>query len=139
MKENIRESQLSEAMIRLRMLGISPNDIQRLAHGNIPLYDSGESVSCNLSARQQDIARALETEYGVLVFAVIHDNIHCKGEDDSFLFVGRSKSDWLLQREDAQNGLAIAYVHSLCSPELSEIGTIAISYDKTHMKLVRTA
>ena len=115
-----------EAKRRMTMLGMSQQAIQEFTeNGRISI--TGEPACCGY-VEGEDLDRIfdVEKEYGILAYAMIHDQDSNIGTTDSYLFVSSYDENWEAERDDLQNGTAWAYVYNRTIPQYSELGTIGV-------------
>jgi site-specific recombinase len=78
-----------------------------------------------LDEEQKKMVQKWEEATGNVVYHVIHDFTQI-GELYSLLFVSRDKEEWLADRRDINDGIALSYVVNVSYPDCSEYGSIAI-------------
>ena len=82
------------------------------------------------------ICGSFEEEYNAVVYHVIHSHTNF-GELLSLLYVSEHEEEWEYDREDLEEGIAVAYVENLTYWDCSEMGSIGI--EPRNGGLARTA
>lgn len=120
-----KTKQKQEALERMKMLKLHHNVIKEFEKdGIVNLSESGGFLYW-LNGDEQTIVDEFETEYDALVYHVIHDFTEF-GELYSLLYVSKDEDEWKYDREDIENGIAIAYVKNTTEENFSEFGSIGI-------------
>ena len=121
----MKAKQRTEALKRMELLKLHENvidDFKEIAllnqseHGGILYWVEGE---------MEKKIREWEEKTGNLVYHVIHDYTEF-GELLSLLYVSQYEDEWETDREDIQDGYALAYVMNLTDDWCSEYGSIGI-------------
>ena len=121
----MKAKQRTEALKRMELLKLHENvidDFKEIAllnqseHGGILYWVEGE---------MEKKIREWEEKTGNLVYHVIHDYTEF-GELLSLLYVSTYEDEWETDREDIQDGYALAYVMNLTDDWCSEYGSIGI-------------
>ena len=121
----MKAKQRTEALKRMELLKLHENvidDFKEIAllnqseHGGILYWVEGET---------ERKIREWEEKTGNLVYHVIHDYTEF-GELLSLLYVSQYEDEWESDREDIQDGYAVAYVMNLSDDWCSEYGSIGI-------------
>ena len=121
----MKTKQRTEALKRMELLKLHENvidDFKEIAllnqseHGGILYWVEGE---------MEKKIREWEEKTGNLVYHVIHDYTEF-GELLSLLYVSTYEDEWETDREDIQDGYALAYVMNLTDDWCSEYGSIGI-------------
>ena len=121
----MKTKQRTEALKRMELLKLHENvidDFKEISllnqseHGGILYWVEGE---------MEKRIREWEEKTGNLVYHVIHDYTEF-GELLSLLYVSTYEDEWESDREDIQNGYALAYVMNLTDDWCSEYGSIGI-------------
>lgn len=131
-----KEAKKTEAICRMKLLGISPETIKQFEEEGIvkqclPPY----GTDCQLKDAQLAQIYVLEETYGALVYYVIHSDMEI-GEMDNYLFVSGYideeddekwlAMEWEMDRKAIDAGRTYAYVYNYDKPRFSEFGTIGI-------------
>lgn len=121
-----RAEMMSEAVARMKMLGVSSESIKRLQNSgqlNFGMENGHIFPLENLEKRQ---IQMLEDNEENLVYAVVRNDSFC-GKLVSYIMVSRFKSDWGLEQESIKNGNRVmAYVCNCDVPSRSEMGMISV-------------
>lgn len=121
----MKAKQRTEALKRMELLKLHENvidDFKEISllnqseHGGILYWVEGE---------MEKKIREWEEKTGNLVYHVIHDYTEF-GELLSLLYVSTYEEEWETDREDIQDGYALAYVMNLTDDWCSEYGSIGI-------------
>ena len=121
----MKAKQRTEALRRMELLKLHENvidDFKEISllnqseHGGILYWVEGET---------ERKIREWEEKTGNLVYHVIHDYTEF-GELLSLLYVSQYEDEWESDREDIQDGYAVAYVMNLSDDWCSEYGSIGI-------------
>lgn len=121
----MKTKQRTEALKRMELLKLHENvidDFKEISllnqseHGGILYWVEGE---------MERKIREWEEKTGNLVYHVIHDYTEF-GELLSLLYVSQYEDEWETDREDIQDGYALAYVMNLTDDWCSEYGSIGI-------------
>lgn len=121
----MKAKQRTEALKRMEMLKLHENAIDEFKklglineseHGGILYWVEGE---------MERKIHEWEEKTGNLVYHVIHDYTEF-GELLSLLYVSQYEEEWQTDREDIQDGYALAYVMNLTDDWCSEYGSIGI-------------
>ena len=135
-----REEQKTEAIVRMKMLGISKITIELFKKENVVMAtESPLGMPSELTDEDLIRIRDFETENGALVYAVISNYTNI-GAMDSYLFVSKYQDEWETDREDiahSEDGV-LAYVYNHDEPAFSEFGTIGVRIrQRPYRSLVR--
>ena len=121
--------QKTEAVKRLEMLGVFPKAIRQFQNsGKVSISEPPFGALYWAGNEDMRRIRQFENDHGAMVYLVIRSYTSL-GKADCFLYVSRYEEEWEMDREDIENGRALAYVYSFDSPELSESGSIG--FEKT--------
>lgn len=120
------ERKKAEAIVRMKMLGIIPDAIRQFEQKGL-VNRSEPPFGALFWVEGEDLERLhdFEKEHNVLVYAVIR-SYYDIGRMDSYLFVSDYEEEWERDREELQNGSALAYVNNLDYDECSEFGGIGV-------------
>ena len=120
-----KENKMQEAMARMKTLGIFADTVKQFKRGLVSYSEPPLGANYWLDEEQKAIVKAFEEEYNALVYFAIRSYTEF-GKLDSFLYVSDHEEEWEMDREDIQDGYAVAYVYNYDVPEYSEIGSIAV-------------
>ena len=113
----------TEALKRMRKLGLSPDVIERFRDKNLIVKSEGNGEVSSLSEKEEKMVREWEEETGHLVFYVMHNDSDY-GEMLSLLYVSKYEEDWDVENGLIENGGAFAYVMNLDYEVSSEFGSV---------------
>lgn len=130
-----REQMKEEAIKRMKMLGIYPPTIKEFEQEDKLNVSRGGFLYWLDDEYKAKVAE-FEEKYGVLVFAVIENNMEF-GKLLSILYVSTYQDEWERDRLGLKSGEVFAYVFNLDAEECSEFGYIVVR--NRFGGLVRTA
>lgn len=121
----MKAKQRTEALKRMEMLKLHENVIDDFKE--IALLNQSElgGILYWVEGEMEKKIREWEEQTGNLVYHVIHDYTEF-GELLSLLYVSQYEDEWETDREDIQDGYALAYVMNLTDDWCSEYGSISI-------------
>ena len=119
------EIKKQEAINRMKALGIFSETIKQFKGGQVSYSEPHLGANYWLDEEQEKIVKEFEEEYNALVYFVIRSYTEF-GKLDALLYVSDYEEEWEMDREDIQDGYAIAYVYNYDIPDFSEIGSIAV-------------
>lgn len=114
-----------EAIQRMKTLGIFPQTIRQFKGGEVSYSEPPLGANYWLDDEQKKIVKEFEEEYNALVYFAVRSYTEF-GKLDAFLYVSDYEEEWEMDREDIQDGYAVAYVYNHDVPEYSEVGSIVI-------------
>ena len=121
-----REEKKSEAIIRMKALGIFPDTVKQFKDdGYVSISEPPFGAFFWAEGDDLQRIRDFEDQNNTLVYLVVrsHTNI---GKLDSYLYISDCSEEWERDREDIQNMEPLVYVYNHDMPEYSEFGYIAI-------------
>ena len=121
----MKTKQRTEALKRMELLKLHENVIDDFKE--IALLNQSElgGILYWVEGEMEKKIREWEEKTGNLVYHVIHDYTEF-GELLSLLYVSTYEDEWETDREDIQDGYALAYVMNLTDDWCSEYGSIGI-------------
>ena len=121
------EVKRTEAIMRMKALGIFPMTIQQFEYGD-HVSISMPPAGAFFWAEGEDLERIkrFESEHNALVYVVIRSYTSI-GKMDSMLFVSDHPENWAMDRIDLMLSQATAYVHIFATPDRSGLGSIGIA------------
>ena len=121
----MKAKQRTEALKRMELLKLHENVIDDFKE--ISLLNQSElgGILYWVEGEMEKKIREWEEKTGNLVYHVIHDYTEF-GELLSLLYVSTYEEEWETDREDIQDGYALAYVMNLTDDWCSEYGSIGI-------------
>ena len=121
----MKAKQRTEALKRMELLKLHENVIDDFKE--ISLLNQSElgGILYWVEGEMERKIREWEEKTGNLVYHVIHDYTEF-GELLSLLYVSQYEDEWETDREDIQDGYALAYVMNLTDDWCSEYGSIGI-------------
>ena len=121
----MKAKQRTEALKRMELLKLHENVIDDFKE--IALLNQSElgGILYWVEGEMEKKIREWEEKTGNLVYHVIHDYTEF-GELLSLLYVSQYEEEWETDREDIQDGYALAYVMNLTDDWCSEYGSIGI-------------
>ena len=121
----MKAKQRTEALKRMELLKLHENVIDDFKE--IALLNQSElgGILYWVEGEMEKNIREWEEKTGNLVYHVIHDYTEF-GELLSLLYVSTYEDEWETDREDIQDGYALAYVMNLTDDWCSEYGSIGI-------------
>ena len=121
----MKAKQRTEALKRMELLKLHENVIDDFKE--ISLLNQSElgGILYWVEGEMEKKIREWEEKTGNLVYHVIHDYTEF-GELLSLLYVSQYEDEWETDREDIQDGYALAYVMNLTDDWCSEYGSIGI-------------
>ena len=138
MKTIIREVQKSEAIRRLKILGLLHENLKEFMTEDVVCRTESDGVLFYVSNEEQKLITDFENKYNSLVFHVCHTNTEF-GLLYSLLYVSSHREEWDkdITKIDINVYEVFSYVINVDCPEFSEFGYILI---KNHIGgLVRIA
>ena len=130
----MREKQLQEALVRMRMLKLHSNTLGDLKEGVINKSELGGYLYW-LDQEEQEIIKQWEEEYKSLVYHVIKTQTEF-GLLLNILYVSNYPEEWEMDRKDIEKEMIVAYVKNMDDDYCSEFGTIGVA--SRYGGLVRT-
>jgi hypothetical protein len=115
-----------EAIKRMEALGIYADTVRQFEKDGLISYSEppfGENYWLNDS--QKEIIRDFEEEYNAIVYFAVRAYTEF-GVLDAFLYVSDHKDEWILDRNDINDGCVYAYVYNYDATDCSEIGLIGV-------------
>lgn len=119
------EEKKTEAIRRMKMLGIFPETIKQFEAGYVSRSEPPFGAYYWVEGEELEALRKFEEEHDCLVYTVVRSYTSI-GMMDSYLFVGDDVEEWELDRDDLENGYAFTYTVNYDAPDCSEYGTIGI-------------
>ena len=121
----MKAKQRTEALKRMELLKLHENVIDDFKE--IALLNQSElgGILYWVEGEMEKKIHEWEEKTGNLVYHVIHDYTEF-GELLSLLYVSQYEEEWETDREDIQDGYALAYVMNLTDDWCSEYGSIGI-------------
>lgn len=116
---------LEEAVRRMKLLKLHKNTIEDLVENNIINKSEQQGILYWLSEEEEKIIREWEKETGNLAYHVIYSNTEF-GRLLNVLYVSKYEDEWVLDREDIEEGNVLAYVKNLDNDYCTEYGSIGI-------------
>ena len=128
-----REEQRTEALRRLKNWETDELLTQAFEHNELAIserfaFAPGVIFIMASILDKKDILtqiRAVEEEYGILVYTVIKTNTEF-GELYDCLYVSSNKEDWELDEELREDNVAMSYCINISIPDFSEFGSIGV-------------
>lgn len=121
-----REEKKTEAIARMKALGIFPDTIKQFKDDDY-ISISEPPVGAFYWAEGDDLQRIkdFEKQHDALVYAVVrtYSNI---GKMDSYLYVSDYRDEWGQDNEDIKNMAPLAYVYNHDMPDCSEFGCVGL-------------
>ncbi len=114
-----------EAINRMKTLQIFPETIKQFKSGQVSYSEPPLGANYWLDDEQKEIVKKFEEEHSALVYFVTRSYTEF-GKLDSLLYISDYVEEWEMDREDIQDGYALAYVYNYDAPEYSEFGSIAV-------------
>ena len=121
----MKAKQRTEALKRMEMLHLHENVIDDFKEINLLNQSEHGGILYWVEGEMEKKIREWEEKTGNLVYHVIHDYTEF-GELLSLLYVSQYEDEWETDREDIQDGYALAYVMNLTDDWCSEYGNIGI-------------
>nr|DAG11195.1 MAG TPA: hypothetical protein [Caudoviricetes sp.] len=131
------EEKKTEAIRRMKMLGIFPETIKQFEAGYVSRSEPPFGAYYWVEGEELEALRKFEEEHDCLVYTVVRSYTSI-GMMDSYLFVGDDVEEWELDRDDLKDGYAFSYTVNYDAPDCSEFGTIGIKLSVA-AGLVRTS
>lgn len=119
---------LNEAISRMRMLNYYDLSIKEFKdNGRVMINEPpmGAHYFADDDVQLQMAIEKFEREHNALVYAVIRSWTDL-GDMDSLLYVSDYPEEWIYDREDLEQRIAMAYVINWTMPDYSELGSIGI-------------
>jgi hypothetical protein len=114
-----------EAIKRMKSLGVFLETIRQFKGGQVSYSEPPLGANYWLDDEQKEIVKKFEEEHNALVYFVTRSYTEF-GKLDSLLYISDYEEEWEMDREDIQDGYALAYVYNYDIPEYSEFGSIAV-------------
>lgn len=121
----MKAKQRTEALKRMELLKLHENVIDDFKEINLLNQSELGGILYWVEGEMEKKIREWEEKTGNLVYHVIHDYTEF-GELLSLLYVSTYEDEWETDREDIQDGYALAYVMNLTDDWCSEYGSIGI-------------
>lgn len=121
----MKAKQRTEALKRMEMVHLHENVIDDFKEINLLNQSEHGGILYWVEGEMEKKIREWEEKTGNLVYHVIHDYTEF-GELLSLLYVSTYEDEWETDREDIQDGYALAYVMNLTDDWCSEYGSIGI-------------
>ena len=123
--ESFRDSQVEEAVARMKLLGILKTPINEFKKEGALNLSEALGLLYWLDDEEKKMVADFEKDNGGVVYHVIKtlSNI---GLMYSLLYVSKHTEEWEMDRADIQEGRAFVYVVNKDMPDCSEFGTIGI-------------
>ena len=121
----MKAKQRTEALKRMELLKLHENVIDDFKEISLLNQSEQGGVLYWVEGEMEKKIREWEEKTGNLVYHVIHDYTEF-GELLSLLYVSTYEDEWETDREDIQDGYALAYVMNLTDDWCSEYGSIGI-------------
>lgn len=120
------ERKKTEAIARMRMLGIIPEAIHQFEkEGLVNRSEPPFGALYWVEGENLKRLRKFEKKHNALVYAVIRS--YCIiGTMDSYLYVSDHEEEWERDRTELKKGSAFAYVNNLDDDICSEFGSIGV-------------
>lgn len=131
------EEKKTEAIRRMKMLGIFPETIKQFEAGYVSRSEQPFGAYYWVEGEELEALRKFEEEHDCLVYTVVRSYTSI-GMMDSYLFVGDDVEEWELDRDNLKDGYAFSYTVNYDAPDCSEFGTIGIKLSVA-AGLVRTS
>lgn len=122
--ESFRDSQVEEAVARMKLLGILKTPIKEFKKDGV-INRSENGILYWLDDEEKQMVADFEKEYSCVVYHVIK-TFSTLGLMYSLLYVSKHTDEWEMDRADIQEGRAFVYVVNKDMPDCSEFGTIGI-------------
>lgn len=119
------EKKKQEAINRMKALGIFSQTIKQFKGGMISYSEPPLGANYWLDDDQKKIVKGFEEEHNALVYFVIRSYTEF-GKLDALLYVSDYEEEWEMDREDINDGYALAYTYNYDVPDFSEIGSIIV-------------
>lgn len=124
-KTQLRQAQVTEALIRMKRLNLHENVIKEFYEsGKLNLSEHG-GILYWLDEAENKMVREWEEKTGNVVYHVIKNNMEF-GLCYSFMYVSPNVDEWLFDNETLESGYPIAYVMNVDDRDCSEYGSIGI-------------
>lgn len=122
--ESFRDSQVEEAVARMKLLGILKTPINEFKKDGV-INRSENGILYWLDDEEKQMVADFEKDNDGVVYHAIKtlSNI---GLMYSLLYVSKHTEEWEMDRADIQEGMAFVYVVNKDMPDCSEFGTIGI-------------
>ena len=121
----MKAKQRTEALKRMELLKLHENVIDDFKELSLLNQSELGGILYWVEGEMEKKIREWEEKTGNLVYHVIHDYTEF-GELLSLLYVSTYEDEWETDREDIQDGYALAYVMNLTDDWCSEYGSIGI-------------
>lgn len=124
--ENDGQKKKTEAVLRMKLLGIYPTTVEQFEEsGIVSISEPPKGALFWTTDEDMKHIRHFEAEQGALVYLVIRSFTRY-GTLDAYLFVRGNEEDWEEERQGLQEGTALVYVYNQQDPIFSELGYIGI-------------
>lgn len=119
------EIKKTEAIKRMKAMGIIPNAIKQFAEENVVMVSEPPLGGLFwLSDEEKEMVRDFEQEYNALVYLVVRSYTNI-GKMDNIFYVSDNKEEWFMDNADIDENYACVYVVNYDMPDCSEFGSIA--------------
>ena len=123
--ESFRDSQVEEAVARMKLLGILKTPINEFKKEGVLNLSEALGLLYWLDDEEKQMVADFEKDNGGVVYHVIK-TLSNMGLMYSLLYVSKHTEEWEMDRADIQDGRAFVYVVNKDMPDCSEFGTIGI-------------
>lgn len=121
-----REDKKTEAIARMKMLGIFPETIKQFAKKDlVSISEPPVGAFFWVEGDELEEMRKWEQEHNALVYVIVR-SYTTLGQMDSCLYVSDYKEEWEEDMEYLKQGEVYAYVINRDMPDCSEIGCIGV-------------
>ena len=126
MSVTLQEQKKSEALHRMRLMGLRKEYIRDFEQNGKIHLSAGDGTLPELTAKDMAMIRRFEREHDALVFLVVRADLgFCVM--DSLFYVSQYEEEWPMEHEDLKAGYALTYTVNYQYPDCSEFGSIAFS------------
>lgn len=119
------EKKKQEAIQRMKALGIYSATIKQFKGGMVSYSEPPLGANYWLDEEQLKIVKGFEEEHNALVYFIVRSYTEF-GNLDALLYISDYEEEWEMDREDINDGYAVAYVYNYDVPYFSEMGSIAV-------------
>lgn len=120
------EEKKTEAISRMKMLGLYPSIIREFGlNFTVNRSDPPLGILYWVKDKELEELRAWETKHNALVYHVVR-SYTTFGILDTYLYVSDDKEEWDVDRDDLEDGSALAYVVNHDMPDCSEFGYVGV-------------
>lgn len=124
-KTQIRQAQVTEALIRMKRLDLAENVIEEFhKNGKLNLSEIC-GILYWLNDEENKMVHEWEEKTGNIVYHVIKNNMEF-GLCYSFLYVSPNTEEWVLDDKALEEGFPLVYVLNVDDKDCSEYGSIGI-------------